>query len=257
MITIRKGSKGQDVMELQKLLQIPVDGIFGNQTEKAVREFQQKNGLVADGIVGEKTWAALYGEPEIVKAYIYTHITYAPNRNVRYIAIHYTAGATSRKGAALSTKSAFLKRKASADFAVDDEEIVQINPDLRNYYCWSVGDPKNTTSGGAQLYGKATNRNVISIEVCSNLAKGASAIIPNHKGWYYTDTALDNALRLIRYLMGRFNIPKENVIRHYDVSGKLCPGIFGWNDGKIYGNDGKPTGESNNSNEWEKFHNQL
>ena len=36
-----------------------VDGIYGNQTRKAVRLFQQKNGLAVDGVVGPKTAAAL------------------------------------------------------------------------------------------------------------------------------------------------------------------------------------------------------
>ncbi|WP_078888143.1 peptidoglycan-binding protein [Streptomyces sp. NRRL S-118] len=38
-----------------------VDGIFGAKTEAAVKNFQQKNGLVADGIVGNKTWRKLVG----------------------------------------------------------------------------------------------------------------------------------------------------------------------------------------------------
>lgn len=253
MITIRKGSKGKDVIELQRLLQMPVDGIFWDKTEKAVKDFQASKGLIVDGIVGEKTWAALYEEPDITKAYIYTHITQSPNRPIKYIAIHYTAGSTSRRGAAENTRHVFLNRRASADFVVDDAEIVQINPDLRNYYCWSVGDKKNPNTGGGQLYGKATNRNTISIEICSNLSKGASAAIPNHKGWYYTPSALANAKIIVEYLMKRFGVPKENVVRHYDISGKMCPAIMGWNNARIYSTDGKPTNETNNSNEWFKF----
>lgn len=37
-----------------------IDGIYGSQTGRALTSFQSKNGLSADGIVGEKTWAALY-----------------------------------------------------------------------------------------------------------------------------------------------------------------------------------------------------
>lgn len=56
---LRYGSRGDDVKELQKLLKINADGIFGRQTEKAVKSFQLENGLVADGIVGQKTIAKL------------------------------------------------------------------------------------------------------------------------------------------------------------------------------------------------------
>lgn len=57
--TIRKGKTGDDVKELQLLLGIKADGIFGNDTLEAVKAFQSKEGLVVDGIVGSATWAAL------------------------------------------------------------------------------------------------------------------------------------------------------------------------------------------------------
>jgi len=52
---LRKGMRGEDVKELQKLLDINSDGIFGNQTFNAVRIFQGNNNLTVDGIVGRKT----------------------------------------------------------------------------------------------------------------------------------------------------------------------------------------------------------
>lgn len=62
--TLRPGSKGDAVKTLQRLLGFKgddVDGVYGHdkQTEKAVRAFQQKNGLVVDGVVGPYTWRAL------------------------------------------------------------------------------------------------------------------------------------------------------------------------------------------------------
>ena len=61
---ISYGSQGSDVTELQKLLNqngynLDPDGIFGSKTQAAVKEYQQKNGLTVDGIVGENTWGAL------------------------------------------------------------------------------------------------------------------------------------------------------------------------------------------------------
>ena len=61
---LRKGSKGSDVTELQKLLNnngynLAVDGIFGSKTLAAVQDYQKKNGLTVDGIVGTNTWGAL------------------------------------------------------------------------------------------------------------------------------------------------------------------------------------------------------
>ena len=65
--TVRKGSKGDAVKEMQSLLQqleydlgpCGVDGDFGRMTEKAVKAFQKDHGLKIDGVVGSKTWAAL------------------------------------------------------------------------------------------------------------------------------------------------------------------------------------------------------
>ena len=58
------GSKGSDVTELQKLLNsngysLDEDGIFGEKTQAAVKDYQQKNNLDVDGIVGNNTWGAL------------------------------------------------------------------------------------------------------------------------------------------------------------------------------------------------------
>lgn len=62
---IRYGDRGQQVITLQKKLRQwgyytgSVDGVFGDQTLRAVKWFQSANGLVVDGIVGTKTAAAL------------------------------------------------------------------------------------------------------------------------------------------------------------------------------------------------------
>ena len=62
---LKQGSKGADVKTLQRKLKNwgyytgSVDGIFGKQTTAAVKYFQRRNGLVADGIVGKKTLSAL------------------------------------------------------------------------------------------------------------------------------------------------------------------------------------------------------
>lgn len=64
--TIRNGSRGSSVSELQRLLNqngynLDVDGIFGSNTEAAVRDYQRKNSLAVDGIAGNNTWGSLYG----------------------------------------------------------------------------------------------------------------------------------------------------------------------------------------------------
>lgn len=61
----RYGSRGEEVKQIQTKLKSwgyyngEVDGIFGSNTQAAVKKFQQKNGLNVDGVVGEKTLIAL------------------------------------------------------------------------------------------------------------------------------------------------------------------------------------------------------
>ena len=275
MELLKLGSKGENVKIVQKKLGLTADGIFGKKTEAAVKEFQKKNGIYPDGMVGAKTWPLILAtsnnnpatvtntnskqvDPSVVYAPLKACISKLANRTIKYIAIHYTAGASSAPGRAVSMKNTWEKNKnASADFGVDDRDMVQFNPDLKNYYCWSVGDAKKTAGGGAQLYGKATNRNTISIEVCSNLKKGYSASKVNHEGWYYTEESLANAVKLVKILMKKFNIPIENVVRHYDISGKICPGIVGWNNYILYDKDGNKTNKKNNSDKWKAFKERL
>lgn len=263
MEILKRGSRGEAVVKLQRLLGIGDDGIFGFGTERAVKDFQRSRGLYPDGIVGKATWGELLkgitddSDISIIDGHINTHITLALGRKIKYIAIHYTAGSTSKRGTAMATRNVFITRQASADYVVDDAEIVRINPDVRNYYCWAVGDKLNSTTGGGRLHGMATNKNTISIEICSNLLPNTTAAVPNHGGWYFTDASLNNALKLVRYLMREYDIPKENVVRHYDITGKLCPGVINWTDFNIYDTKGKITKEKGNSKEWERFWNKI
>ena len=193
--------------------------------------------------------------PAITLLPLHTHITRKPNRPILYLAIHYTAGSRSTAGSARAVHKVFTSRSASADFAVDDKEILQFNADPKNYYCWAVGDKRNPGTGGASLNGKALNSNTISIEMCSSLDSGTTAAVPNHSGWHITEATFQNTVRLARHLMKKYNIPLSRVVRHYDITGKLCPGVSGWNNGPLYDpRTGKRIpNATNTSPEWQRF----
>lgn len=78
--TLRRGNYGELVKQLQTKLNAlgydlgvcGIDGDFGQATEKAVKAFQKDHGLTADGVVGQKTWAALENTETPVAPTYYT-----------------------------------------------------------------------------------------------------------------------------------------------------------------------------------------
>ena len=166
----------------------------------------------------------------ITKQTSYSNTSAYSNRPLDYIVIHYTAGTTSRTGVAYNTAVMFSNPSiyASADFIVDDTTAVQFNPDIKNRYCWHCGDSKNYNKGGS-YYGACQNYNSIGIEVCSSNKTGQMTAA-NDNNYYFTEAVINKAAELAKYLMQTYNIPADRVIRHYDVTGKYCPGIKGWNE---------------------------
>lgn len=61
---LKNGSKGDEVKKLQEKLGVEAIGTFGPKTEAAVKAWQKANGLKDDGIVGDATWAKLFGKSE-------------------------------------------------------------------------------------------------------------------------------------------------------------------------------------------------
>ena len=106
---LKKGSRGSEVKLLQEFLNILADGIFGSGTEKSVKEWQAKNGLLADGIVGPKTWREMgldervttdnservsqLPEGLIIEQYFLPKGEYLEGpTNKEYLFLHHTAG---------------------------------------------------------------------------------------------------------------------------------------------------------------------
>lgn len=137
--------------------------------------------------------------------------------SIKYIVIHYTAvdGDHDENNAAYSHRTVL---KVSAHYYVDDDSITQSVPD--NYIAWAVGGSRYNdykTTGGAKYYLKCTNANSISIELCDTNKNGI---------FYPTPATIANAVEFTKVLMKKYNIPAENVIRHFDVTGKYCPAYW-------------------------------
>lgn len=130
-----------------------------------------------------------------------------PTSNIDYIVVHYTAGLNDTaedNGICFSRMDA----QASAHYFVDENEIVRSVPD--DVVAWHCG--------ASHYYHPACrNSNSIGVEICSKYKDGE----------YYFDTvAVDNAAVLVYELMEKYQVPLQNVLRHYDVTRKMCPAPF-------------------------------
>ena len=177
---------------------------------------------------------------EIIKKTSTVHTAAYARRPILYLVIHYTAGTSSKAGTARSVAAMFgnaNSRPASADFIVDDGEIVQYSADLLNRYCYAVGGGKYGvlyTKEAAKLYGKCRNFNSISIEICSTKANRKS-LQATDTDWTLTAASVDKAVELAKYLMQKYSIPLDRVIMHHQVTGKLCPQPWSLNDSRLAG----------------------
>ena len=127
---------------------------------------------------------------------------------INYIVIHDTGN--KGEGADANTHFNFFNggdRQSSAHYFVDDKQILRVIKDVDR--SWAVGD-------GRDKYG-ITNENSLNIEMCIN------------SDGDFNKTYL-NTLKLTKYLMEKYNIPLENVVRHYDASRKLCPNVWKGNN---------------------------
>lgn len=130
------------------------------------------------------------------------------NSGRKYIVIHYTGNRTDK---ATSNGNYFkdANRGASAHYFVDDTTVVQVVSEGDT--AWAVG----RNYGSNNLFGKCTNSNSISIEMCSTDGRISNA-------------TYQNTVALVKSLMKKYNIDAAHVVRHWDVCSKSCPGWTGW-----------------------------
>lgn len=76
---LKLGSTGDDVVKLQQKLGVDPIGKFGPKTEAAVKAWQSANGLSADGIVGDGTWAKMFAEGTVSQPTVITEPAPVPS----------------------------------------------------------------------------------------------------------------------------------------------------------------------------------
>ena len=134
---------------------------------------------------------------------------------IKYIVIHYFGGLATAEN--LAKYWARTYAGASAHYAVGHEgEIFQI-----------VEDDDVAWHCGAKSYKHASCRNSNSIGIEMAVKKESTATMSaSDKDWYFTEETVQATIELTRTLMKKYNIPADHVIRHYDVTGKICPNPY-------------------------------
>ena len=137
---------------------------------------------------------------------------------IKYIVIHYTGALGDAK--ANCNYFAGGNRNASAHYFVGYDGAI-----------WQSVEDKNIAwHCGAKSYKHAEcrNANSIGIEMCVR-KKSTASMGATDKDWYFEDATVEAAAELTRYLMDKYNVPASHVIRHYDVTGKICPNPYVYN----------------------------
>ena len=163
---------------------------------------------------------------KFIKNIITKNFKKATGKNNKYIVVHYTTDLNSKSGKAMSNRDYFntTTNKSSSHYIVDDAFVVQAVEDFD--VAWHCG------TSGKYKHPEARNSNSIGIEMCSSNSSGKAYkyCYATDKEWYFTPEVEKNTVELIVDLMQKYNITIDRVIRHYDVSGKICPAPYVNND---------------------------
>ena len=194
MQTLRKGSRGNDVRTLQRILHLFEDGIFGSITEESVKAFQRANNIPADGIVGNATWKLLLAKSdELVKS----------KRSINEIIVHCTA---TPDGRPVTIREITQWHKQRGFSTIGYHYVVMLDG--------TVCNGRNVDTVGAHC----TNHNSHSIGVCYVGGLDKVTKLPKDTRTPAQKYALVTLLKKLKALY-----PKAKIYGHRDFSSKACP----------------------------------
>lgn len=200
---LKIGSKGKAVVELQKLLKIFPDGIYGINTKEVVESFQRENNLTVDGKVGPATMAKLLSQMSNFKK---------SKRNITEIIVHCSA------------------TPEGQNYTVDDirrwhkqQGWSDIGYHYVIYRDGSVHDGRDVNLAGAHC----TNHNRYSIGVCyiGGVAKDGKTAKDTR-----TEEQKEALIRFLKELKVLY--PKATIHGHRDFSSKACPSFDAYKEYK-------------------------
>lgn len=198
MATFKKGSRGKNVTLIQQALGIKADGVFGAQTEEAVKAWQSSHGLDPDGIVGSLTWATLFPKAEKTKLV-------KSARKITEIIVHCTATPEGRNFTVADIRAGHLARG-----------FVDIGYHYVIYLDGSVHEGRNIHQTGAHCTGH--NQNSVGISYVGGVE--ADGRTPKDTRTREQKAAL---VTLLADLCKLYKLPVTRIFGHYQFANKACP----------------------------------
>lgn len=237
MEVLKKGSKGENVRQLQAALGITADGIFGSGTENAVKQYQAQNGLVVDGIVGPKTFESLIKikpnqQQIITNLPIIDNHFMSPSQYLNgkykneYLILHHTAGHddpyqvvdcwNKDDRGRVATEFVIGGQNAKTGRKTYDGKIVRSFPEgNQGYHIGASGSTYMTThSVGIETcnigYVK-DGKSYVGTTVLPEQTVTLKDSFRGHKTWHrYSDAQLKSLRELMIYIANRDNIDLHN-----------------------------------------------
>ena len=207
--TLRINDRGNEVRTLQEMLHLPIDGCFGPITKQAVITFQNAHALVADGIVGPATWAALekheQGECHQNKTPKSQNTYIKSRRKINRIILHCTA-TPDGKDYTVDTIRGWHKNQGWKDigyhYVITRDGVIHTGRDIHE--------------AGAHTTGY--NANSIGIVYVGGLKTDGKTAMDTR-----TPEQRKALISIVRDLMALYNLNLQNVHCHNEYANKACP----------------------------------
>ena len=230
--TLKYGSQGNEVKTLQERLNangynLTADGIYGTNTLKAVRDYQQKNGLAVDGIVGDNTRQQLFGSDGSGNSSGYTP-TPAPTIDPLPTNPTYENGTwdESEKGQAAGSAYEAAKKalEGHGDFVFSENEwLNNLKDDIKNYgeFSYDVNSDALYQQYADQYMrqGKIASADVMgqAAAMTGGFGNSYAATVGNQAYQSYLQQLNDKVPELYQLALDRHNMGKQDLYDQYGM----------------------------------------
>lgn len=164
-----------------------------------------KKGELGSGLFSGMFPTKKVGKLEVTEMYLTPNKYSRPQiklRKIRGVVVHYTANPGA---SAEGNRNYFENLKESKETYASSHFIIGLNGEV--VQCIPLNEIAYASN--------ERNSDTISIECCH----------PGRNGKFNQKT-YDSLVKLTAWLCGRYNLKKRNIIRHYDVTGKMCPKYY-------------------------------